>query len=577
MINWLRRFNVTTRILSLAIFLVIVMIAELSFFLYELNGLKQSSYKQQDKVQQETQWLNQESQQLAIRNQVQQLQQQSQKIQKTFADMLFLYFDGIVTEYYESLSEATTAADQLEQQLSTLSADSLAAPQIKEALSTLTEYREYMNSAVTYYQVGKVNLAQSEIGDANIEAKKLNEQLLGLNNHFQLRLDKADKAVVNALDETLKASVIVNDLSVNASQQMGQVQKIIWLMMLLSLPITVGIAVIIIMSITRPLKKLKHQLVNIEKNSDLTQDLTIEGCDEIRDMSEATQNLLLKLRTTLDDVGDLAVELKEAANNGYQVSIDTHTQSTQQQQQSEGIAAAATQLGASSENISRTTDKGLELVGNVADAAKEGQKDVQATAENMHRLAAQFDSVESTVHELVNHSANIGKVLEVIRSIADQTNLLALNAAIEAARAGDQGRGFAVVADEVRTLSKRTSESTNEIQEVVEALQKFSQVAANSLTTNREQVDHSVQLSDLAKISLTKIVAELNQLVDANKTIATITNEQQQAVIKVDDNVRKVQQLAVNVEEQARSSTDVSESLKEMADRLQQKLMTFRR
>jgi len=577
MINWLRRFNVTTRILSLAIFLVIVMIAELSFFLYELNGLKQSSYKQQDKVQQETQWLNQESQQLAIRNQVQQLQQQSQKIQKTFADMLFLYFDGIVTEYYESLSEATTAADQLEQQLSTLSADSLAAPQIKEALSTLTEYREYMNSAVTYYQVGKVNLAQSEIGDANIEAKKLNEQLLGLNNHFQLRLDKADKAVVNALDETLKASVIVNDLSVNASQQMGQVQKIIWLMMLLSLPITVGIAVIIIMSITRPLKKLKHQLVNIEKNSDLTQDLTIEGCDEIRDMSEATQNLLLKLRTTLDDVGDLAVELKEAANNGYQVSIDTHTQSTQQQQQSEGIAAAATQLGASSENISRTTDKGLELVGNVADAAKEGQKDVQATAENMHRLAAQFDSVESTVHELVNHSANIGKVLEVIRSIADQTNLLALNAAIEAARAGDQGRGFAVVADEVRTLSKRTSESTNEIQEMVEALQKFSQVAANSLTTNREQVDHSVQLSDLAKISLTKIVAELNQLVDANKTIATITNEQQQAVIKVDDNVRKVQQLAVNVEEQARSSTDVSESLKEMADRLQQKLMTFRR
>jgi|GEM_PF-576896 len=576
MINWLRRFNVTTRILSLAIFLLIAMIAELTFFMFELNILKQSSYEQQDKVQQETQWLEQESQQLAIRDQVQQLQQQSQQIQKTFSDMLFLYFDGIVTEYYESLNEATDAADRLEQQLARLSSDTLAAPKIKDTLATLAEYREYMDSAVTYYHKGKTNLAQSEIGDANIEAKALNEQLLGLNKLFQQRLDKADSAVLHALDETLKASVVVNSLSVNSSEQIGHLQNVIWLMILLSLPITVGVAVIIIMSITRPLKKLKQQLVSIEKNSDLTQDLTIEGDDEIKEMSEATQRLLLKLRTTLDDVGTLAVELKEAANNGLQVSINTHTQSTQQQRQSEGIAAAATQLGASSENISQTTEKGLNLVSSVADAANEGQQDVQATADNMHRLAEQFDSVESTVKELVKHSTNIGQVLEVIRSIADQTNLLALNAAIEAARAGDQGRGFAVVADEVRTLAQRTSESTNEIQEMVEALQKFSGMAANSLTTNREQVDHSVQLSDQAKTSLTKIVGELDQLVDANKMIAIITSEQQQAVLEVDENVQEIQQLAVNVEEQARTSTNVSESLKELADKLQKQLMVFR-
>ncbi|SHL67439.1 methyl-accepting chemotaxis protein [Phytopseudomonas punonensis] len=58
----------------------------------------------------------------------------------------------------------------------------------------------------------------------------------------------------------------------------------------------------------------------------------------------------------------------------------------------------------------------------------------------------------------------IAQVAGGIRSIAEQTNLLALNAAIEAARAGDQGRGFAVVADEVRNLARRTQESVQQIQ-----------------------------------------------------------------------------------------------------------------
>ena len=576
MISWLRRFNVTTRIMSLVIFLVVVMVAEIAFFMVELKTLKNSSYMQQEKVTESSQWLLEVEHQFEIRNQTMQLQLQAQQIQKTFSDMLFWYFDGIVTEYYESLISAKTAADLLEQQLTALAVDGQTKSQINAILKSLQEYREIMDSAVGYYQQGKDNLGQSEVADANIETKIMNEQLLALTRSFQARLKQADAVVVTALDKTTGAGEIVKSLSVKASEQIEQVQKITWFTLLLTLPTTLGVAIIIIVSITRPLRKLKQQLTLIEENSDLTQMLSLEGDDEIREMSEATQKLLVKLRQTLENVGELARQLEDAANKGYQVSSDTHRISSDQQVQSESIAAAATELGASSEDISNTADQGLRLVEKVAEVASTGQSDVQATAENMHQLAEQFDAVETTVEELVKHGSDIANVLEVIRSIADQTNLLALNAAIEAARAGDQGRGFAVVADEVRTLALRTSESTNEIQAMVEALQQQSKTATSTLKANREQVNQSVQLSEQANVSLTRIIDELDELSEANKVIATITNEQQKAVLEVDENVQKVLVLAVHVEEHARDSTGVSESLKELAEKLQQQLTKFR-
>ena len=125
-----------------------------------------------------------------------------------------------------------------------------------------------------------------------------------------------------------------------------------------------------------------------------------------------------------------------------------------------------------------------------------------ATATRQAVEAAQ--TAVAVIQRLETSSTEIGKVVELIATIAKQTNLLALNATIEAARAGEAGRGFAVVASEVKDLANETATATSEIGGQVGGIRTDTRNAVSAI----EQMQGLIGELDRCQLVINEIVRE---------------------------------------------------------------------
>ncbi|MDB5980979.1 MAG: pctB 1, partial [Pseudomonas sp.] len=211
---------------------------------------------------------------------------------------------------------------------------------------------------------------------------------------------------------------------------------------------------------------------------------------------------------------------------------------------------------------------------NLETASGRGLVDVQQ--DSIVRLAQEIERSVAVINQLANDSLSISTVLDVIKSIAEQTNLLALNAAIEAARAGEQGRGFAVVADEVRTLAQRTRQSTDEIQQTIEALQNGVGAAVTAMGLSHNTASGAVGQSGQVQKALVNILDAVGQIVDQNQRIATAAEQQMAVAHDIDRNIVAINQAGERTASGAHQTERASGELTVQIAELKQLIGAFR-
>ena len=329
-------------------------------------------------------------------------------------------------------------------------------------------------------------------------------------------------------------------------------------------------------SILRPIMEVCQTIGLIRKNNDFRMRVAVAGKDEMTALASDFNTMLGDFQDLIKTV-NLALEmLDQATNELAQSTADTSRGMQQQQNETDMVATAVTQMGATINEIAGNTENTAAKAEATNQNAQTGRVEVQQTVQRINQLSERLHSATSVVGELEKDSKTIGSVLDVIRGIAEQTNLLALNAAIEAARAGEQGRGFAVVADEVRNLAMRTQESTRQIETIVGGLQGRTSEIVNVIQSCREQGSESAEQANVAMQLLTEITADVSNIMDMTTQIAAAIEQQSHVAAEVNRNVVKIRDLSDETYGHARHNASISEEVAQQAARLHQSVDRFK-
>jgi methyl-accepting chemotaxis protein len=269
--------------------------------------------------------------------------------------------------------------------------------------------------------------------------------------------------------------------------------------------------------------------------------------------------------------------IEEVTSTMHEMSINVQNVVKNTQVQASSVAETSASIDQMVTSIQRVADTAKVLL-DIANRSREevvvGIQTMEKTTDGLNRTNKAIQSSAEIINVLGHRADDIGRIIEVIDDLAEQTNLLALNAAIEAARAGEHGLGFAVVADEVRKLAEKSTQSTKEIADLIQSIQREARQAVENMDRSTRIVEEGLSLGNDLGSALHKISNVVTEVYKFSQEIGAATNEQSvgsSQIAKATSRLTEItQEINSAVEEQASGAQAVVRAMDKMRELVQQ-------
>ncbi|MDD1724899.1 MAG: Cache 3/Cache 2 fusion domain-containing protein, partial [Methanospirillum sp.] len=259
-------------------------------------------------------------------------------------------------------------------------------------------------------------------------------------------------------------------------------------------------------AVSTQIKELSERVLEVSTKVDSVTNETAQAHKSIEDVSEGT-----------GQVARIAAAVNTLA--------DKSGMNTQQ------ILGAMQDLATTVSSVATKMEHVSVMTNNAAELSEKGKEAASQAETGMNGIMQSSSDIDQMNKEISTQMQEIGRIVDIISSIAEETNLLALNAAIEAARAGDAGLGFAVVASEVKELANESQKSAEHIAGIISGLQKKSGAMAEAVKKSITEVDVGNKLVIETLEVFNEIVTAISQI-NANMGEVAAASEEQAASVQ---------------------------------------------
>ena len=421
----------------------------------------------------------------------------------------------------------------------------------------------------------------SKVAKANIDSvyeANISNQILSSNGFRLKEIDLDGQATLVAATPIENTDLFIV-AQVPKSEVFASVSTLQWQIFTFTLIIALIaslISYLLARSLSSPLFKMGELFSRLGSgDANLAYRLPESSQAELNNLSAGFNQFISKIEVAIGQVATESHDIKRSSDHVFEQAKRNSQAIDSQKEQTISVAAAINQMGATVQEIAQSAANAAKLTDSSRENTMQSHNQVMQSQATISALASDIDGITEQVSLLSKKTVDIASIIDAIRSISEQTNLLALNAAIESARAGEHGRGFAVVADEVRALANRTSQSTNEIQSMIEELTQISDDVVKDISQSKDKAQQSVGAMQNS-VELLDVISETsNQINDMATLIATATEQQSNVVADVGRNIEQISEISDNAMSEQINTEQAIRDLASSAQTLDALVATF--